>query len=141
MHCFRKYSKRSKRKFDNKNEESTISINIDIVSFDKYMKPKCCVEKKSVTDLSQTVEFLKIISEENRLKILCLLREGEKCVCEMWQYLHIAQNLTSHHLKVLKNFGLVSSRQEGLKVIYSINKKIIKKYSKLLHNYLNSYGE
>jgi len=105
------------------------------------MKPKCCVDKKSVVGLSQTVEFLKIISEENRLKILCLLREEEKCVCEIWQYLDLAQNLTSHHLKVLKNFGLVSSRQEGLKVIYSINKRVVKKYSKLLNNYLNSYGE
>jgi DNA-binding transcriptional ArsR family regulator len=105
------------------------------------MKPKCCVDKKSVAGLSQTVDFLKIISEENRLKILCLLREEEKCVCDIWQYLNLAQNLTSHHLKVLKNFGLVSSRQEGLKVIYSINKKVVKRFSKLLNNYLNSYGE
>ena len=105
------------------------------------MKPKCCIDKKSVASLSQTAEFLKIISEENRLKILCLLREDEKCVCDIWQYLDLAQNLTSHHLKVLKVFGLVSARQEGLKVIYSINKKVIKKYSKLLNNYLNSYGE
>lgn len=44
------------------------------------MKPKCCIDKKSVAKLSQTVEFLQIISEENRLKILCLLRESEKCV-------------------------------------------------------------
>lgn len=105
------------------------------------MKPKFCIDKKSVANLSQTVEFLKIISEENRLKILCLLREEEKCVCDIWQYLDLTQNLTSHHLKVLKDFGLVSSRREGLKVIYSINKRVIKKYSKLLNNYLNSYGE
>jgi len=105
------------------------------------MKPRCCIDKKPVANLSQTVEFLKIISEENRLKILYLLREGEKCVCDIWQYLDLAQNLTSHHLKVLKDFGLVSSKQEGLKVIYSINKKVIKKYLKLLNNYLNSYGE
>ena len=105
------------------------------------VKPRCRKDKKSVANLSQTVEFLKIISEENRLKILCLLREEEKCVCDIWQYLDLAQNLTSHHLKVLKDFGLVSSRQEGLKVIYSINKKVAKRFSKLLNNYLNSYGE
>jgi len=105
------------------------------------MKPRCCIDKKSVANLSQTAEFLKIISEKNRLKILCLLREEEKCVCDIWQYLDLAQNLTSHHLKVLKDFGLVSSKQEGLKVIYSINKKVVKRFSKLLNNYLNSYGE
>jgi len=105
------------------------------------MKPKCCKNKKSIDEISQVAEFLKVISEENRLKILCLLKENEKCVCDIWQYLDLAQNLTSHHLKVLKDFGLVSSRQEGLKVIYSIRKNTINKYSKLLNNYLNSYGE
>jgi len=103
------------------------------------MKQKCCGDKKSIAGLSQTAKFLKIISEENeenRLKILCLLREKEKCVCDIWQYLDLAQNLTSHHLKVLKNFGLVSSRQERLKVIYSINKKVVKKYLKLLNKFL-----
>ena len=108
------------------------------------MKPKCCKNKKSIAEISQVAEFLKVISEENRLKILCLLKESELCVCDIWQYLDLAQNLTSHHLKVLKDFGLVSSRQEGLKVIYSISKNTIKKYSKLLNNYLNylnSYGK
>ena len=105
------------------------------------MKPRCCIDKRSIVNLSQIAEFLKIISEENRLKILCLLREDEKCVCDIWQCLNLAQNLTSHHLKVLKDFELVSSRQEGLKVIYSINKKVVKRFSKLLNNYLNSYGK
>jgi len=100
------------------------------------MKPKCCNGKKANADLSQTIEFLKIIGEENRLKILCLLRENEKCVCDIWQYLDLAQNLVSHHLKVLKDFGLVSSRQEGLKVIYSINKKVVKRYLKLTSKFL-----
>jgi ArsR family transcriptional regulator len=105
------------------------------------MKPKRCEDKNLAVNLSRTADFLKIISEENRLKILCLLMDGEKCVCDIWQYLGLAQNLVSHHLKVLKNFGLVSSRQEGLKVIYSIDKKIIKKYLESLNNFLNLYGE
>ena len=102
------------------------------------MKPKCCNNKKATADLSQTVEFLKVVSEENRLKIICILKEGERCVCDIWQFLDLPQNLVSHHLKVLKDFGLVSSRQEGLKVFYSINGKNIKKYSKLLNHYLNN---
>ena len=105
------------------------------------MEPKCCKNSKSSNELLKTVKFLKIIAEENRLKILYILQSGEKCVCDIWQYLDLAQNLTSHHLKVLKNFGLVSSRREGLKIIYSINKKVVKKYLKLLNKFLNSYGE
>ena len=105
------------------------------------MKPKCYKNKKSADELLKTAEFLKIVAEENRLKILCILRDGEKCVCDIWQYLDLAQNLVSHHLKVLKDLGLVLSRQEGLKVIYSINKKVIKSYSELLNKFLNSYGK
>ncbi len=101
------------------------------------MKLKYYNSKKALTKISQIAKFLKIISEKNRLKILCLLKENEKCVCDIWQHLDLAQNLTSHHLKVLKDFGLVSSKQEGLKVVYSINKNVIKKYLKLLNNYLN----
>jgi len=101
------------------------------------MKAKHNSNKMPGTEISQVVEFLKVIDEENRLKILWLLRKGEKCVCEIWPCLELAQNLTSHHLKILRDFGLVTTRQEGLNVIYSINKKVIKENSKLLNKYLN----
>jgi len=103
------------------------------------MKPKCCKNNKSADELLKTAEFLKIIAEENRLKILCILRDGEKCVCDIWQYLELPQNLTSHHLKILKDFDLISSKKDGLKVFYSLNKNIISKYSKLLNIFLKSY--
>lgn len=113
-----------------------ISILIDIIFIDYNMDPKCCKDKKSIAKLLKVVEFLKVISDENRLKILCLLRNGEKCVCEIWQYFELPQNLTSHHLKVLKNFKLVESRKEGLKVFYSINNKTINKYLRLLNKFI-----
>jgi len=99
------------------------------------MKPDCC-KNKSAGKIRQVVEFLKIISEENRLKILCLLEEDEKCVCEIWQYLKLPQNLVSHHLKVLKDFDLISSRKERVKIFYKINKKAVKKHLKSLNNFL-----
>lgn len=102
------------------------------------MKPKCCKNKKSAEELSKTVEFLKIISEENRLKIICMLKDGEKCVCEIWQHLRLPQNLASHHLKVLKDFDLLNSRKDGLNIFYSINQKVLSDYSKLLNRFLNS---
>jgi ArsR family transcriptional regulator len=103
------------------------------------MKPKCCQHKKSTAELKKTVEFLKIIAEENRMKILCLLRLNGQCVCDIWQFLDIPQNLTSHHLKVLKDFKLVNDRKDGLRVYYSINKKEMTKYNLLLNNFLQSY--
>lgn len=100
------------------------------------MKLKCCGNKKPIADLARTVEFLKATSEENRLKILCILRNGEKCVCDIWQCLKLSQNLVSHHLKVLKDFGLISFEKRGLKVFYKLNQKVVKKYLKELNKLL-----
>lgn len=100
------------------------------------MKLNCCENQKSKKELSEIVNFLKAISEENRLKILCILKKGELCVCEIWQHLDLPQNLVSHHLKVLKDFGLVESKKESTKVIYFFNSKIAKEYIKLLSQYI-----
>jgi len=79
--------------------------------------------------------FLRIIAEENRLRIICMLRRGEKCVCELWQSLKLPQNLVSHHLKVLKKLDLIGSRKDGLKVIYSLKEDEIEQYLKKLFIY------
>ena len=101
------------------------------------MKLDCCSKKQIFDDLTLTVEFLKIIAEENRLKILCvLLKRGEQCVCDIWQLLLLPQNLTSHHLKALKDFGLLKSRKEGLNVFYSVDCQFMKKHKVLLDRML-----
>lgn len=99
----------------------------------------CCAGQSKDNQLQKTADFLKIIAEENRLKILCILiNSGEQCVYDIWQYLNLAQNLTSHHLKVLKDAGLITSRKEGLNVFYSINKTPLNKSLKLLEAFLTS---
>jgi ArsR family transcriptional regulator len=100
------------------------------------MKLKCCKNKKANYELRKTVDFLRVVSEENRLLILCLLKKREMCVCEIWQYLDLPQNLVSHHLKVLKDFGLIKSRREGTKIIYSLNLKNSKKFISLLSHFI-----
>ncbi len=102
------------------------------------MNFNCCETKKSKNNLDQTTEFLKVIAEPNRLKILCILQKKEMCVCDIWEYMNLPQNLVSHHLKILKDFGLVDSRRESTKAIYMANLKEIKKYSDLLSHYLNN---
>ena len=100
------------------------------------MKLKCCKNKKAKGKLKKAVDFLKVISEENRLLILCLLKKRETCVCEIWQYLNLPQNLVSHHLKVLKDFDLIKSRRESTKIIYSLNLKKTKKFISLLSHFI-----
>ena len=97
---------------------------------------KCCQNKKSILKVENLAKVLKKISEPNRLKILCLLKDGEKCVCDIWQCLKLPQNLVSHHLKILKNLNLISSKKVGLKVFYKLNQKVVKKYLKELEKIL-----
>lgn len=95
-----------------------------------------CRHKNRSEELKELAGFLDVIAEENRLKIICLLRGGEKCVCELWQNLKLPQNLVSHHLKVLKKLGLITSRKTGLKVIYSLNDENVGQYLDQIFNLL-----
>jgi ArsR family transcriptional regulator len=89
-----------------------------------------CCDTKNSEEMKKLAGFLRIIAEENRLRIICMLRRGEKCVCELWQSLKLPQNLVSHHLKVLKKLDLIGSRKDGLKVIYSLKEDEIEQYLK-----------
>ncbi len=86
------------------------------------------MNKKPCINISWILPFLKIISDENRLKIICFLRKWEKSVNEITNFLEISQNLSSHHLKVLKKANIVSSRKEWLNIKYSINNENINQY-------------
>jgi len=56
-----------------------------------------------------------------RLRILDhLSTHGELCVCELVEMLGCKQPIMSKHLLILRNFGLVEMRKEGLKVFYSL---------------------
>lgn len=77
-------------------------------------------------------KYLNTISEPNRLAILEFLKDGEKCACEIHPKLKLPQNLSSHHLKILKDLGLLKSRRDGLKIIYSRNEEVILKFQDLL---------
>ena len=66
--------------------------------------------------------MLKAIGDENRLLILDMLKDGEKCACKLLEGLGISQPTLSHHMKILCASGLVSGRREGKWVHYSINR-------------------
>lgn len=62
----------------------------------------------------------KALSDENRIRILKLLRNGEKCACKLLEELNISQPTLSHHMKILCDSGLVTGRREGKWTHYSI---------------------
>lgn len=67
------------------------------------------------------VEFCKALADDTRQKILEMLIEGEKCVGDIVDAFSMSQPTISHHLGILKQFNLVTSRKEGKQVFYAIN--------------------
>lgn len=63
----------------------------------------------------------KAMSDANRLRIIEMLTQGEKCGCHLLEELHVTQPTLSHHMKVLSECGLVSSYKDGKWHHYSIN--------------------
>ena len=64
--------------------------------------------------------LLKVLSNPDRLLLLCRLAQGEACVGELEQALGIVQPTLSQQLGVLRDEGLVSTRREGKRIHYSI---------------------
>ncbi len=77
------------------------------------------------------------LSEPIRIQVIELLQEGEFCVGDMCDRLSIAQSKLSFHLKTLKEAGLVTARQQGRWMYYSLNADRFN----VLEGYLNGYGD
>lgn len=73
-------------------------------------------------------EILKALADENRLRIMCLLRQGSRCVCEIEPALKISQSSTSKHLIKLKKVGLIESQKKGQWVHYGIPETVFEQY-------------
>ncbi len=71
-------------------------------------------------DEKRTALIFKAFCDENRIRILKLLQSGEKCACKLLEELNITQPTLSHHMKILCDSGIVSSRKEGKWMHYSI---------------------
>jgi ArsR family transcriptional regulator, arsenate/arsenite/antimonite-responsive transcriptional repressor len=70
------------------------------------------------------LSLLKCICDETRFEILeSLQKDKELCVNDFVEKLNKDQPLVSHHLKTLKKCGIVKSRDEGKKAMYSISNK------------------
>ena len=67
------------------------------------------------------VEFCKALADDTRQRILTMLLEGEMCVSDIVAEFDMSQPTISHHLGILKQFNLVTSRKEGKLVFYAIN--------------------
>jgi ArsR family transcriptional regulator len=64
--------------------------------------------------------LFKVLADPVRLSVIEALAAGERCVCELTGELGLAQSKLSFHLKVMKDAGLLESRQEGRWIYYRL---------------------
>lgn len=74
----------------------------------------------------------KALCDANRLMIIEMLRNGEKCACKLLEELNIAQSTLSHHMKILCESGFVYGRRDGKWMHYSLNKRGFETAKRLL---------
>lgn len=75
-------------------------------------------------DVAFLAACLRALGDPNRLAMFELLRHGQQCNCNMGDKLGLAPNLVSHHLKVLRQCGLVVTERhptDARWVLYSLN--------------------
>ncbi|MCP4427397.1 MAG: metalloregulator ArsR/SmtB family transcription factor [Chloroflexi bacterium] len=95
----------------------------------------CCramndfVESPDVDRMETTVmaRMFSGLADATRLKIIKLLSEQERTVEELVGLLGIAQSSTSHHLRVLKDAGLIQGDKRGRKIFYSLTHPLVER--------------
>ena len=64
-------------------------------------------------DEKRIASIFKAFCDENRIRIIKLLRSGEKCACKLLEELNVTQHTLSHHMKILCDSETVVGRKEG----------------------------
>jgi ArsR family transcriptional regulator len=80
--------------------------------------------------------FYAALADENRLRLLSLMKSGEICVCHLQEVLRTNQPKISRHLAYLKRAGLAEARREGKWMHYRF-KKLEADLEKILSDTLN----
>lgn len=91
-------------------------------------------------NLTEAAAVLKALADPNRLRIFNLLMQGDSCNGELNERLGLPPNLLSHHLRVLREVGLVRSRHDvvdGRWIYYNVDKKAAQRWQGWLSELLN----
>ncbi|MDC1481940.1 metalloregulator ArsR/SmtB family transcription factor [Ascidiaceihabitans sp.] len=89
---------------------------------------------KMATNAMEASNFLKAISHEGRLMILCHLASGEKSVTELEELLSARQAAVSQQLSRLRLEGLVSPRRDGKTIYYRLTDDRPKKIMEVVYD-------
>ena len=85
--------------------------------------------------------IFKALCDENRVKILKYLIDGEKCACRLLEDLKIGQSTLSHHMKILCDSGLVTGTKDGKWMHYELSADGFRTASSILTSFCPELNE
>lgn len=85
--------------------------------------------------------IFKAIGDENRLRIIVALAEQPYGVCDLARHLGLSQPTLSHHLKILRDTGLVKGEREGQSTSCSLNLETFERFGVDVNKLLVYYRE
>lgn len=90
--------------------------------------------------LDEAMAVLKALAEPNRLSIFSELMRGDSCNCELGDKLGLPPNLLSHHLRVLSEAGMVTSRRDNIDgrwIYYSVDRQAAARWQAWFSHFLD----
>jgi ArsR family transcriptional regulator len=75
--------------------------------------------------MQKNLILFKALSDQTRYRIVELLLEGERCVCEIFPNVNRTQSTVSIQLGKLEEWGILKSRREGKKIFYKIKSQAV----------------
>ncbi len=114
-------------------------INMESVNIPEYFKELQDLGKKIVRNdnFRQILEFCTCLGNKERLKIVEILKEQDRCVCELEAILDKSQPSISHHLRVLESANLIRSFKKDKFTHYELNSE---QFEKSIENMVYNYG-
>lgn len=90
-----------------------------------------------VSRAQRLAEFLSILADPNRLRIISLLTEGERCVGDIAAAVAMSESAVSHQLRVLRANRLVDYRRQGRHIFYRLDDDHILTFYQALADHIN----
>ena len=116
-----------------------MSVDLELAPKQKRPPGEACCEPVAYPDIEREeaerlAQVAKALGDPIRLQLVDLLRKhaGEVCVCELVPLFGLSQPTVSHHLKVLRDAGIVGSERRGLWAYYYVEPEALKELSRWL---------
>jgi ArsR family transcriptional regulator len=117
-----------------------VPIDLELAPKQKRPKGEVCCEPVAYPEIDrghaeQLSAAARALGDPIRMQLVDVLRRnaGQVCVCELVPLFDLSQPTISHHLKVLRDAGIVGSERRGLWAYYYVNPESLEDLSQWLH--------